>query len=384
MWLLVIALALWPAPLLAAPFVPANDAEILERLPRSASSQARDLRRRREALAQDPENLVLAVQLAGRYREIGRAEADPRYYGYAQAALRAWWDLEKPPAEVLVMRAMLRQARHDFDGALNDLSLVLTVQPANVQARLLRSVNLQLRGDYAGAGRDCYLLHRLTSRLVATTCTSRVAGLTGQAENGYSRLYQALAHSPSADGKIRLWAMTVLAEIAARLGRDEDAERLFKQAQSLGIRDTYLLETYADYLLDQDRPREVSTLLNDDTRSDGLLLRLALAEKQQRAPQLDRYVEGLRARFAANRLRGANVHLRNEIRFTLHFLNDPHKALQLAAANWESQREPWDARLFLEAALMAGERAAAEPVLNWLESSKLEDVHLRRLVLQLQ
>src|SRR5262245_58018184 len=95
----------------AAPRVPTDDAEVIERLPTTTDETTRQIRRMSQDLAQDSTNLELAVRLARRYIEIGRAESDPRYNGYAQAALQNWWSEATPPLEVLVLRATLRQNR---------------------------------------------------------------------------------------------------------------------------------------------------------------------------------------------------------------------------------------------------------------------------------
>ncbi|MEA2078981.1 MAG: tetratricopeptide repeat protein [Pseudomonadota bacterium] len=102
----------------------------------------------RAALAADTDNLQHAIRLAEHYVEIGRAKADPRYYGYVQATLRPWWDQPQPPPEVLLMRASLRQNRHDFDGALDDLRQLLQRQPGNAQAWLMQAVIHTVRGEY--------------------------------------------------------------------------------------------------------------------------------------------------------------------------------------------------------------------------------------------
>src|SRR5262245_3520036 len=104
-----------------APFIPAADSLILEHLPFAADDPVmRELSALRGQLNKDPENLPLALHLARRYLELGRVTGDPRYAGYAQAALRRWWDLNPPPGEVLILRATLRQRLHQFDAALAD------------------------------------------------------------------------------------------------------------------------------------------------------------------------------------------------------------------------------------------------------------------------
>ena len=145
-------------------------------------------------------------------------------------------------------------------------------------------------------------------------------------------------------------------------------------------RDPYLLGAYADFLLDQDRPGEVLELLEDESRIDPLLLRLALAERRLGAATFDEHVALLQDRFDAARRRGDSVHLREEARFTLHLLDRPGEALELARRNWATQREPADARILLEAALAASKPAAAQPVLDWLERTGLEHVGIEALV----
>ncbi len=59
---------------------------------RWADTRQRELRELRLALAAQPGNADLAVRLARRYYDEVAAEGDPRYIGYAQAALAPWWD----------------------------------------------------------------------------------------------------------------------------------------------------------------------------------------------------------------------------------------------------------------------------------------------------
>jgi Tfp pilus assembly protein PilF len=380
-------LALLALPLVAkaAPYLPSDDAQIVERLPTAGSKSARELRRLHAELAQSPQNLALALHVASRDIDAARAESDPRYNGYAEAALSPWINLPAPPPPVLVMRATLRQSRHDFAAALGDLDRVIAVDAGNAQAWLTRAVVLQVEGDYPKALDNCSALRRLTDPFVIEICSASVRVLDGDAAEGYAALQQALERvRPGTSPALRLWALTILAETAARLGDNGAAEGYFRQALSLGIGDGYLLGAFADFLLDEHRPDEVRSLLADKLRVDPLLLRLAMAEESVDAPALAQHQSDLAERFAVARQRGDAVHLREEARFTLYLRREPRAALGLALANWAVQREPWDARLVLEAALAAREPEAARPVLQWLAVSKLEDVHLRPLVARLE
>ncbi len=343
----------------------------------------RDLRQLHAELARSPQNLSLALRVAKRDIAVARGEGDPRYNGYAEAALGPWLHLPDPPDEVIVLRATLRQARHDFPAALADLSSALSKDPRNEQAWLTRAVVLQVEGDYTKALGNCLSLSRFAETLVSATCVDGVLGLSGKAAASYDDLRQILDRAPrEEDGEIRLWALTVLAETATRLGYFGAAEQHFKDALALGIRDVYLLGAYADFLQDQNRPQEVLSLLAKEQRIDPLLLRLALAEQKLGAPELPGHIADLAQRFAEARMRGDTVHQREEARFTLHLLKQPREALQLAEANWAVQREPSDTRLLLEAALAADTPAAARPALDWLAASHLEDRQLTELAAQ--
>ncbi len=379
---LVAFLALtWTRTLYAAPFIPAAPDQVLEKLPLAAvDPQTRELRGLRRQLADRPGDLELALRVARRNLEIGRAEADPRYYGYAQATLAPWWNQDPPPPEVLLLRAVLRQNRHDFDGALADLRQVLQANPRHAQAWLTQAVIQQVQGEPAAALRSCLALRRLTGSLLFNACWGGAASRGGQAEAAYRGLSQALAGSPGADPVERQWALTVLAEIAEQRGDAPAAETHFRDALALGRRDVYLLGAYADFLLDRNRPAEARELLKDEQRADGLLLRLALAERRLDDPAWQRHADLLEARFAAARQRGDSTHVASEARLRLELRQQPQEALELAQRNWaQGQREPQDARLLLEAALAAGQPQAAREVLDWLTRIRLEDERLAEL-----
>lgn len=371
----------WMRTLYTGSFVPTDANQVLEKLPLAATdSQLRELQGLRRQLADRPDDLKLALQVARRNLEIGHAEADPRYYGYAQAALAPWWNQDLPPPEVLLLRAVLRQNRHDFDGALADLQQVLAIRPRDAQAWLTQAVIQQVQGEPVAALRSCLALRRLASSLLFNACWSGAASRGGQAEAAYRGLSQVLAGSPDANPMERQWALTVLAEIAEQRGDAPAAEMHFRDALALGRRDVYLLGAYADFLLDQNRPAEARDLLRDEQRADNLLLRLALAERRLDDAAWQRHAEVLEARFAAARQRGDGIHVATEARLRLELRQQPREALELARRNWaQGQREPQDARLLLEAALATGQSDAAREVLDWLNRIGLEDQRLAEL-----
>lgn len=369
----------------AAPYRPTDDRQVLERLPARASAAGDGaLRALRARLAADPRDAATAAALAQAYFDLVAAEGDPRYIGYAQAALAPWWDQPEAPDDVRVVRAQLRQFNHDFDGALVDLRAVTARDPGRADAWAWQAAIAMVQARYADARAACERLRPATPALVAVACTAAADSLTGRAAPAAAALRTALADDRGADPAQRLWALTRLAEIEERRGEHAAAEAAFRSALALGVADGYLQAAYADFLLDRNRPADVLALLKGGERSDLLLLRLALAARAAGAPEAAKWRADLAARFDAARRRGDTTHEKEESRFLLAFGGDPAQALELAQRNFAIQREPADARALLEAALAARAPQAARPVLDWLAANGVESAVLRALAARVE
>ena len=179
------------------------------------------------------------------------------------------------------------------------------------------------------------------------------------------------------------WIQGLLAETAERLGDWPLAENHYRCALRLVPQDNFLLVAYADFLLDRGRPAEVLLLLADHAQSDTAFLRLALAHSALHSDEAARYTWIMAARFEALTLRGSDFFGREQARFALTLQHDPKTALEMAQRNWQAQREPWDTRLLLEAALAAKEPQAAIETLKFLRKSRLEDPIIESLAHEL-
>lgn len=334
---------------LAAAFVPPSDTEVLEQVPRRDDPRAREVRLLDAELRAAPSDAAVAAKVTKRFLDLAREEGDPRWIGRAQNALRPWWEAASPPEPILVLRATIKQSLHDFPAALGDLDRAVQQAPRDGQAWLTRAAVEQVRGDTESARSSCSHLAGLTRPLVPATCSAGVLAGEGKLPAAQAYLGYALAQDDGREPAVTRWALTLLAEMAARAGNAKDADRLYRKAMQLGEPDAYLLASFSDFLLDQGRAAEVRTLLRGSIRADALLLRLALAEKELHDPALAQHLALLQDRFDAARARGETVHRREEAIFELHLKADARKALALAKANWEVQREPLDARVLKDA-----------------------------------
>ena len=383
--IIIIALALSATVARAAPYIPSDGKQVIETLPRRGDPVQQQLRSLRAELNARPTDIALATDIARRYIALGRSETDPRYLGYAQAALAPWWAQTAPPPQVRLLRATLLQSTHQFGPALEDLKGVLAAQPDNAQAWLTQATVQTVQGDYAGATASCAHVSSLAMELITVTCIANVGTVTGRNAKSEQLLDLTLERSANAPAELREWALTLLAEMAQRRGDATVAEARYQRALAMAPNDSYLLGAYADFLLEQKRPARVLTLLRDQSRIDALLLRRALALRQQGGQQkaLDADVKELAARFDAAALRGETVHQREQARFELLLRGDTSTALTLARKNWAVQKEPADIRIYLETAAAARDAGAAKPVIDWVTRHKIEDVAAQRLIRQL-
>jgi hypothetical protein len=239
-----------PALAIAEAVRPADDAQVLGASAPGGSGAASKIRSAQLALAADPKNPDLAAAYAREAIEQGRANADPRSYGQAQAALAPWWKDPAAPDSIKVLRAVIFQAFHDFRGASAELDAIIAASPRNAQARLSRAFVRMVTGDSLGAAKDCTALPLPAQSLPSQICRARVEALTGGGAKGLERLKRALAGSGGGSAPMQNFAIAVAAEIAASLGNGEEAAAYYDAAIASGAHEAALLAAYADLKLD--------------------------------------------------------------------------------------------------------------------------------------
>jgi tetratricopeptide (TPR) repeat protein len=368
----------------AAPFTPQADSEVVEKLPATANDPSvRRVDSLRKQLAARPNDSGLRLEIAQRYFDLAMAQGDPRYVGYAQAAITPLAQAAANNADYWQIRGMLEQYSHDFPGAMKSLEKASQLDPKAANPIAWRAAIDMVEARYADALAECTRLVPLTHPLFAQGCTAYVQANTGQLQAAYDSLNKELKASSGVPPGLVLWVQTLLGEMAIRLQKYPEAEAHYLAALKLGITDQYLLGAYADFLLLEKRPAEVVKLLADWERSDILLLRLALAGKDLKHPKAADWAGQLRDRFIAAAQRGDRLHEQEAARFELFVEGHPQKALDYAVRNYGSQKEARDADILMQAALAANQPKAAQPALDWLRLNHYEDPALAQLAEQL-
>ena len=366
----------------AAVVQPTRDDEVVETLPAVSGNRA-ELRRLRQQQAASPGSVEASVLLSRRYLDEARSQGDPRYAGLALAALAAWPTPATAPDDVLLLQATLQQFIHEFDTSAANLERLVKRNPGNAQGWLTLATVRRVQGRYADSDLACVSLLNVKagpSDLYARACQAENASLRGDFEQA-RKLVTGLLSATRLDGSARNWLLTTLAESEARAGRPEQAEAAYQEAQAAQF-DAYTALSYADFLLDAQRPVDALAQLRGQKRTDAVLLRLAIAGTQARDRQAVGDVAELRQRWAlANqRPEARTTHAREGAMFALWIDKSPQRALELARENVKHQREPLDILVFAKAAAASQDAAALREVAALTQTMGLRDKRVDALL----
>lgn len=383
-WLCWLALSFCAtAPAMAdnrVPYIPRSSNTVLQRVPSSSDPRVRHFDQLKAGVRRHPEDMKQALKRADAYIGYGRSTGDARYLGRALAVIDPWMQRKPLPVPIALTHAIILQSRHFFRESRTELKSILARDPGNVQAWLTLATVAMVQGDYVSANDSCIHLANVGGDFYGQLCAAQLRALTGHAQQAFVLLSLIEHPGPKAPVEVKAYVEGLLADTAKRLGKNAEAEAHFKAALELTPGDNFLLADYGDFLLDRNRPRDVVALVKDYTESDTSFLRLVYAEAASDSPCTQRDIEAMQARFAAMDRRGSHVYRREQAGFELYLRHDPAGALKLAEQNWTVQRAPKDMRIYLEAALAAGQPQATKSVLELIAQSHLQDPPINRLV----
>lgn len=362
----------------AQPFTPSSPDEVVASLASPLDLRLGTLKQRHKQIvggATLSANEISAI--AKEFIDLGKRTADPRYFSYALSSLGSWRAEPNAPLEILRQRIRIYQFLHDIDAAIADVERALAKAPADVHLLLTASIIAQDAGKYLQAQDYCDRL-AVSHQQAWSLCAADLGSVTGQSDASY-RLLEATLEKTT-DTEARIWALALMADIAWRQSRFKVAEANFTQALALAPDDIVLLKSYADYLLDRDRPLEVLKMTDashfPSSYEEVFLLPRCLAYNVIDGAEIKACTELLEERISHNKQRGDTPYYAEEIRFYLDLSPDLMQALALAKKNWLTNKKPSDALLLLRAANAVCDQESLAAVAKWVAASGLEDHRL--------
>lgn len=356
----------------AGRFRPATSDYVVLRVPARATNdpiamlEARYARERSEAAA---------TELAQLYLERARVSRETRYFSRAEALVQPWVKRDDARGATLRVQADILQNRHEFSGALQLLDRAVMRDSRDAGARLMRASVRMVQGRAVEARSDCAAVLAGGESAAGTICLAQVLGATGGVARGEA-LIKGLLSRASLAPAVRGWALGLLADFADRAGDVASAETCLRAALDVAPENEGIRSALSDLLLARGALQEAMAVVDLPSPSVGLLARRAHAQVLLRDGAVGETHEQIDALIELAARRGDPPHLREEALIALNVDRDPARALKLARANFETQRETLDVRLLARAARASGDRGALREVADWVRETGFEDHEL--------
>jgi tetratricopeptide (TPR) repeat protein len=361
----------------AKPYVPASENQIIYVF--ETPEELSTINKLREKLKVNPGNYEILNRIIVLYLKLGREKSDPRYFGYAEALLTPYLKNDNLPETIVIHWADILQHQHRFDEALLVLNEMAKNKSSQSQVYLMRAIIYLSQGDYKMALNNCKSLISRASNLLTISCVSQVKSLTGKLQPSFDLLEDTIKRSHNSEIEERVWALTILADMAIRIGDFFAAEKYYLQGWKLNSKDYYILANYTDLLLKKKQYKRVISLLGEYTYVDSLLLRLAIASRKSGSLKGEKYVTQLESIYKLSELRGEKTHLRDHARFYFEIKNNIKKAYYIAKLNSNNQKDPEDVKLLLKIYLKYSHNTD-DAIPEWVFRLMFEDVELTEIL----
>ena len=375
-------------------FRPATPEYVVLHVPASASNDPIALLEQRRARA--PENEQVTADLARLYLARARAEREPRYFARAEALVRPWVSQAGARTATLLVQADILQNRHDFSGAVGLLDRAIALDPRDASARLMRASVKMVGGRAAEARADCAGVLASGESTTGTICLAQVLGATGGLDRARTLLKtlasregthpegtdasaataQPAAGASSMDASVHAWELWLLADFSDRANDARSAEAELRAALEAAPRNEGIRSALSDLLLSRGAYRDALAIVDLPAPSIGLLARRARAQQLLRDSGLADTRSQIQDLVMLASRRGDPPHLREEALVALDVDHDAGRALDLAKANFDTQRETIDIRLLVRAATTAGDGTTLRSIAKWIRETGYEDRQL--------
>ena len=378
-------------------FRPSDAAVVLPTSVHAASGRQNSLRDLDKAWRAQPQNLPASLAYARAVFTLGLKEGDLRWYGSAKAALTPWWTAADLPADAYFLRGLVKQGFHDFPGGLQDINRAIALEPGRAELWSWRFALHLLLADMAAAQKDINEIGRLFGEEEAQVYRAVLLYRTGQPLPAVDMLSRAIRLAKNQDASSQDWLGFHLGEAHRVAGQPARALEVWGQRLQASPQSHLIRLSMADLLNQQGQYRQAKRVAlfiagpdsaNAPTSTasvtDALLMQAVLASRGLKDPDESRLASQLQARLASQALRQEALIERPKLIYQIAYGRDVKAGLALSMDNWQLQKEPPDALLFVQAALALGQALAAEPVVSWAEKTGYQEPSLTLLLAQLK
>lgn len=319
---------------------------------------------------------------------LGLNEGDLRWFGSAKAALGPWWQKADLPAEAYFLRGLVKQGFHDFNAGLQDINQAIELEPGRAEFWSWRFALHLLLADMSAAQQDIDQIERLIGKAEADIYRGILWYRTGQPAKAVQTLRRAIQAPHNQDASSQVWLRFHLGEAHRVEGQASQAIAVWEQGLKASPQSHLLRLSLADVLNQQGEfGKAKKVAMNQvDTQSmtDALLMQALIASRGLKDADELRMANQIDARLKAQALRQESLIERPKLIYQIAYGSDLAAGLALSIENWQLQKEPPDAILFVQAALALGQAQSAKPVVMWADQTGYIDPQLNSLLKQLK
>lgn len=371
-------------------FVPKASEVVLSASVHTSGGRASSLRALDQAWRAQPQDLPAALAYARAVFTLGFNEGDLRWFGSAKAALMPWWQATDLPADGYFMRGLVKQGFHDFDGGLQDINRAMALDPARAEFWSWRFALHLLQANMGAARQDAEDIAQRFGPQEGHIYSAVLAYRTGQALTAVQKLSASMRLPNYQDAASQVWIGFHLGEAHRVAQQPEQATALWQRLLQAHPQSHLLRLSLADLLNQQGQFRQAKAVAtaqatpSNSNLTDALLMQALLASRGLKAPDESALAQQMAARLQSQALRQESLIERPKLIYQIAYGQDLAAGLALSIENWQQQKEPPDAVLFVQAALARQQARAAEPVVQWAQTTGYSDPLLAPLITQLK
>ncbi len=383
------ALPLLVAPLLAASLFPAKGLAQVRFQPQESAVLLKDGSTQREAGAlrqamqrwrENPKDIATATSTARTAILAAIRHGDLRWLGNAQAMLEPWWTSQEIPGDTQFVRALIRQGKHDFEGALADLNAAIAKDPQQPEFWAWRFAIYMVRAELPKAKEECAAIGRRFGSAEQSSCYAVLLYRTGNPAQAVLELDRLSLHPDYQGQNAQEWLAFHRGEARRVAGDRTGARKVWESHIRAGTASHGVRVALID-LLNREGAYLDAWKFNDKLpRSDALLVAAIQTARALRNGQEPALVSEFSQRLSQQAARGDSINERPIIKYKLEINQDPKESLRMAQLAWKTEREPADALLYALAAIRSGMPDQATALLRWHSETGYREPELDRLL----
>lgn len=261
----------------------------------------------------------------------------------------------------LMLGARVAQANHRFDAAKDLLKQALKQQPQQYDAILQLSNIERLQGNFKAALNLCAQLEGYELAVYRFGCEYQIQAMQQPLAVLKTNNQSILSSMPQLSGSDQEWLANIQLEIATR----------FKDAATANVALKYLKQdslpnaiAKSNWYISQKQYAQVLALLKNYRYHDGALIRIILSKQALKDATFKADLQLLSSRMQQLQARKEQIHLREEAQYLL-LKGQNQRGLQIAAQNWQIQRESDDFQVYAALAMATQDQASAKILLQW-------------------